>query len=582
MTELTTANAVITVENVEKLRAYEPEAEKQIVQVLYHTYPYCGGGRFVASGDTKSADDNGMIIVTKGGCRWKRVTEGEERGNILLWGADPSGKNDSSSAIKAAIADGKTRTVVIPHEGKFVINETIELGRVSLIGGSKDHFGQKAAYSSLITGSDLDGAMFTKVGKNVIGIAFHDRNQTHTALEMTSYVNLVQNCSFHNFKSAIETPGGVDLSLLDNTFTSVETAIHLQDASLCTTSRFIRNHFHYVHDCILVDGELYGASFVDNIFERVTGRAIHGKVIYHSHFQGNWWEHRNGAEEARCVTTEMYQQLFYNTASANYAVFGWINVFNSDTHDNRVGGVMTGEGNVVIRTPTGQALRIDHESIKSECDQWTGKGDLTLETGYDKVYSNVGDFYIMAGNNTGYRHRDLKNGSLVFTSRGNDGSWQGKLHFLQGKDDDGNDLKESYSFPSWSIGGLVGEADFQCDSKVRKTTVAIPQQVLWDSGPSTGTGCFTEIDDSQPGRVRFLLEDGAPQLRNYLIHCTVHTRGVMCDGIGHVNVYGGSWNAYRRAKGFDVFFIDRETGEAKTPDRFCLMLAHVEGNKLEE
>lgn len=67
------------------LRTIEPERDQQKIFVDFHTTGMkptvsgdTGGGLFVADfTDSTSADDNGMVIVTVGGKRWKRDLQGK-------------------------------------------------------------------------------------------------------------------------------------------------------------------------------------------------------------------------------------------------------------------------------------------------------------------------------------------------------------------------------------------------------------------------------------------------------------------------------------------------------------------------
>ncbi|MCM2130442.1 hypothetical protein [Larsenimonas rhizosphaerae] len=358
MTDQTAFDTIVTIEHIEALRAHEPLLGGQVVQVLYHTYFCHGGGRFVASDDTSSGDDNGLVIVSRKGCRWKRLLEHHERGNILNWGADPSGEKDSAPAFMAAVADEEARTVVVPHEGFYRIGQSVDLvGHVSLLGGACDEFGQRSAYSNVVAGIGLDGPMFINVGGSVQGIAFDGCNQKGGGLHLLGYGNVIKDCTFNSFKEAVVMPGGGEVSLVDNIFTRTGMAIRITGAVTCMTGRFIRNRFQCVHDCIVAEGELVGSNFVDNSFEHVSGKGIHGRVVHDCYFQGNWWECRNGAEDGSCISADNYQQFFNNTACANYCIHGWVSIFSDERCDNRIGGVMTGSGQVIARLPVEHAIQ---------------------------------------------------------------------------------------------------------------------------------------------------------------------------------------------------------------------------------
>lgn len=66
-----------SVQSVTSLRNTEPTLDGQVISLLGHTTAGVGGGLFRHdAGDTTTADDNGLTIVTTGGKRWKRILDG--------------------------------------------------------------------------------------------------------------------------------------------------------------------------------------------------------------------------------------------------------------------------------------------------------------------------------------------------------------------------------------------------------------------------------------------------------------------------------------------------------------------------
>lgn len=64
---------VLSVETVTDLRAFEPDFDLQVIYLVGHTTSGIGGGSFYTdANDVASADNNGTVIVTAGGARWKR------------------------------------------------------------------------------------------------------------------------------------------------------------------------------------------------------------------------------------------------------------------------------------------------------------------------------------------------------------------------------------------------------------------------------------------------------------------------------------------------------------------------------
>jgi hypothetical protein len=70
---INSSSSVIGVNNVAALRNLEPSSNFEQIDLLGHTNTGLGGGDFYYDiSDTTSADNNGTIIVTVGGKRWKR------------------------------------------------------------------------------------------------------------------------------------------------------------------------------------------------------------------------------------------------------------------------------------------------------------------------------------------------------------------------------------------------------------------------------------------------------------------------------------------------------------------------------
>src|SRR5690606_9887918 len=77
-----------------------PVATGQQVTVVGHTIPRLGGGNFVYDpDDATSTDDNGCVIVTAGGARWKR--KNNKSPTPYMFGALEH--TDSTAAIQACI-----------------------------------------------------------------------------------------------------------------------------------------------------------------------------------------------------------------------------------------------------------------------------------------------------------------------------------------------------------------------------------------------------------------------------------------------------------------------------------------------
>jgi amylovoran biosynthesis protein AmsF len=99
---VTAAAPVIQVSDVAQLKATEPTTGGELATVLEYTRgTKAGGGVFLYDAtDSTSPDDGGLIIVTAGKKRWKRVVLDYNSVTVLDFGAVPDGKTDCIEAVK--------------------------------------------------------------------------------------------------------------------------------------------------------------------------------------------------------------------------------------------------------------------------------------------------------------------------------------------------------------------------------------------------------------------------------------------------------------------------------------------------
>lgn len=90
------------VESIAALREFEPVRDRQIAFVKgYYAVSHQGGGYFIADfSEITTADNDGTVIVTAGGKRWKRLTDVN---SPYSFGAIGDGKADDTAALQACI-----------------------------------------------------------------------------------------------------------------------------------------------------------------------------------------------------------------------------------------------------------------------------------------------------------------------------------------------------------------------------------------------------------------------------------------------------------------------------------------------
>lgn len=93
---------VVQLKTIDELRATEPTSAGEIASVLEYTKgSKMGGGVFVHDAtDTTSEDDGGIVFITAGKKRWKRVIQDYSSVTVLDFGAIADGKTDCIAAVK--------------------------------------------------------------------------------------------------------------------------------------------------------------------------------------------------------------------------------------------------------------------------------------------------------------------------------------------------------------------------------------------------------------------------------------------------------------------------------------------------
>ncbi|WP_438766323.1 hypothetical protein [Kushneria sp. TE3] len=495
------------------------------------------------------------------------------RNNILYWGADPTGKSDSSAAFVRAARSSIVNSLYVPP-GRYAIGQTVDLGGKNLVGPGRQRF-RNEGHAILMPFHSLgDGVMFTNHGPVVRDLNFssgHKGRWKGTFIDSTGYNTVVENVHFASAEIAIRVREIlVNYSLVRCTFIGVTTGVQVDDekGSNSTTARFVGNEFNYSDNAIIFKKNVYGATFQDNIFEALKGDAIRARLIYRSSFIGNWWEGRNGGESPwPCVRTTESQQFMNCFASSNTCVYGWTNVFKDDSHSGGMGGVSLDGGEVVVRNSTGNALRLSPSSLRAEADEWKPATPLVIQSSHSAKTRQTNPIVL--------RHSG-PDGAVVFdTDRDtkNRGVWDGKLRFASQVDSDDKLLYDDYRV-NRGRPGVIGETSL-VDKKgeVRHALTGIAQYVKWRKGGGPGCDFFSRCEAVDKGKVEFSFPDGEVELRDPIITVTVEDAGIVHDGIEYLSAYSGS-SKYQAWKGFRVRFVDRKSGQPALPESFSLSIFH--------
>ncbi|WP_353979053.1 hypothetical protein [Salinicola endophyticus] len=492
---------------------------------------------------------------------------------VIDYGADPSGKQNSAAAFQAMADAADVGTVFVP-DGDYVIAQTVDLKGKSMRGLARNRNG---GASRLRPAGNIEGPMFTNQGAVISDLHIYGGGEKRgiTAFAARGYNGLFHNVRFDQIGTAIDIEEiTVHFSVVDCRFIMTGTGLRCRDVNnaVSTTTRFVRNEFNNCGNGVVYDRDLKGPSFIDNIFEYMSGDAIVAALIYNGTFVGNWWEKRrpDGTESPfgnasqadgagyPCVRTLKSQQMMRCFASSNSMSYGWADVFATDSHVGKMGGVSLNDGDVVVRDSTGRAVRITDTGIFRECAPYAGLGPFVIDANY---------------NSTGRPGMTLRSGGGPIRLEDDaENGFSGALVF-----DKGEGLEERFTLAKNVRGqrtaGLTGLSDVVVGDETKRAITGIPQHFLWrQDGLSRGLGALQSHEVSQPGVVKFVF----PYLiDNPIIQVSVEDRGVRFDGWSYVEGYINNSVTRRQCKGVYLYFTDLE-GNAVTPESFAMQILTLE------
>ena len=166
----------VKIDNVIDLRLYEPTEDYQQIELLGHTNPGIGGGRFYYDPVSADSDDNGVVIVTTGGNRWVRILE-DDFVTLDMFGRVSTNVDSSFSyALDYVIAN---KTELRLPSGRSVLTSAVAksitgYGSITISG-----HGENNSILDLNTGGDgltlsLAGNYWLDVAPGSTGVHFKD------------------------------------------------------------------------------------------------------------------------------------------------------------------------------------------------------------------------------------------------------------------------------------------------------------------------------------------------------------------------------------------------------------------------
>lgn len=228
------------IDTIALLRSFEPTTDGQQVSLLGHTLPGLGAGEFYFDeSDTTSADNNGTIIVTTGGKRWRRsdisIIE------LEMFGVVGDG-SDEFLNIDKALTYCKINNTPILLGDLYGTSQTLDFGNLVVSGGGTEGGSEvRATAAGILLAKTSAHSKLTNIYFNGNGLALWGLmvssnrpycekidirncteygwvfNQTQNAgfvncsaifnATNLAFFNGVRNCSFYNLGTSLGTSG---------------------------------------------------------------------------------------------------------------------------------------------------------------------------------------------------------------------------------------------------------------------------------------------------------------------------------------------------------------------------------------
>tara|TARA_R110002126_G_scaffold98571_1_gene229501 strand:- start:244 stop:2508 length:2265 start_codon:yes stop_codon:yes gene_type:complete len=176
-------NSSLRANTIADLRALIPTTDGQQVALLGHTLAGIGGGTFYYdASDTTSADNNGTVIVTAGGERWKRNNSGYD--SPEMFGCIGNGIVEDKTAFSVALANSKH----LVADGRYKV--TVTEASTGLV--TQD--GSLLTGAGTIEGYNVEGSIVNRVpiitvglGAKMTHLTVKPSNTNATRTDNTSY-----------------------------------------------------------------------------------------------------------------------------------------------------------------------------------------------------------------------------------------------------------------------------------------------------------------------------------------------------------------------------------------------------------
>ncbi|MGL2989173.1 hypothetical protein ACSVHR_03045 [Acinetobacter nosocomialis] len=535
------------------------------------TVPYAGGGEFVYS-NTQNLVEDGYIVVNSGSGQWIKSYKSL---SVADFGARADGVTDCSAAFQAYIDSPYTSNVVHLENraGKYVIKKEVDFKNKGLDGSGFGVQTDQSYNASIYIPTDFEGV---NVFKNLMGTLRNLNVKQHTANDLVNFAHIfpynftVNNVNIDGFGYQIwSTKETCETRISD--FTSInarKSAFYFPNTGIAHTTTYLeRCHFQWGNYAYICDGDCYGFSFRDITVEWMSG-GLKAKLFTNCTFDTFWCEGRQGNNNNtnKMVIEEVTGQQLLSCHAANFRfIGGW----TSPHLENKaltalMGGITIHDSELFASNSTGARIVFSNTGLRTSFSDWYGGVNrrLKIQTQPTSTESGYVTPIEISTPNTG----------LYFTNIDDNDYRASVFRRVVGKNI--NSSAQYLAKETLSVNEFSAEAYNEITGDLGKFQA--PLMLTWDTNIGVLKAAGWVLTKVAMGQYRLSRDTGNTKeiINGHLIVSGVHSGTFNIHRVSPIDSYTGSWNSYRVAAGFDIFFANL-AGNPTDPSRFTVALTLV-------
>lgn len=546
---------------------------KSVVKRPYiFSSPYSGGGEFIFSANSALQEDSFIVVKGKNGGKWikkiKDITVGD-------FGAIANGMDGDSAAFQAYIDSPYTSNVVHLENkvGKYIIEKEVDFKNKGLDGSGFGVQTEQSYNASIYIPTDFEG---DNVFKNLMGTLRNVNVKQHTANETVNFAHVfpynltINNVNIDGFGYQIwSTKESCSTRISD--FTSInarKSAIYFPDTGTDHTTTYLeRCHFQWGNYAYICDGDCYGFSFKDIIVEWMYG-GLKAKLFTNCTFDTFWCEGRQGNTNNtnKMVIEETTGQQLLSCHAANFRfIGGWTSPHLENTALSALmGGITIHDSELFASNSTGARTVFSNTGIRTSFSNWYSGVNRRLKIQTQPTSSESG--YVTP------IEISTPNSGLYFTNIDENDYRPSIFSRVVGKSVGSN--SQFLSKETLSVNEFSAEAYNEITGDIGKFHA--PIMLTWDTNIGVLKGAGWVLSKIAMGQYRLSRDNGNTKeiINGHLIVSGIHSGSFNFHRVVAIDSYIGSWNSYRVAAGFDIFFANL-SGNAVDPSRFTIAFTLV-------